>query len=87
MPEVVMFIAFTTAWCNPCKHLKADFANDPSIQLLDVAENQELADSYEVSAYPTVIALYEGQEVGRTVGYNNKPELTAWMERVRKRNE
>lgn len=84
MPTIV-FIAFTTSWCAHCRHLERDFTGEQSPQLLDVAQNQELAESYEVSGYPTVIALVNGQEFARTVGYNNKQDLSSWMDRVRER--
>lgn len=87
MAKAVVFIAFTTAWCAPCRHFKADFAGDASVTIMDVEENKELADSYEVTGFPTVLALVDGQEVARTVGYNNKPEMVAWMNRVLDRNQ
>lgn len=81
----VVFIAFTAQWCGPCKRLHRDFASD-QITFHDAEAEQELADSYEVTGYPTIIALVDGQEVARTVGYNSKQELLGWMDRVRDRN-
>lgn len=78
--QAVVFIAFTATWCVHCKHLERDFSGDSSPQVMPVEENRELADSYEVTGYPTVIALVDGKEVARTVGYNSKAELQNWME-------
>lgn len=83
----VVFIAFTAPACGPCKRLKRDFEGSNAITMLNVEENQELAESYEINAFPTVIALVDEKEVSRTVGYNNKAELEAWMARVRDRNQ
>lgn len=82
---VVVFIAFTAQWCGPCKRLHKDFTSE-QINFFDAEQDKELADSYEVTGFPTIIALVDGQEVARTVGYNNKQELLDWMERVRVRN-
>lgn len=82
----VVFIAFTAQWCGPCKRLHKDFDNTSMITFYDVDENQEAADNYEVTGFPTIIALVDGKEVTRTVGYNNRAELEGWMQRVKDRN-
>lgn len=82
----VVFIAFTAQWCGPCKRLHRDFEGQGVITFYDVDENREAAENYEVTGFPTVIALVDGQEVARTVGYNNKADLSGWMDRVRARN-
>lgn len=82
----VVFIAFTAQWCKPCQRLHRDFDGEQVINFFDAEQNSELAESYEVTGFPTIIALVDGQEVARTVGYNGKPELLGWMQRVQDRN-
>lgn len=82
----VVFIAFTAQWCGPCKRLHKDYEGEATITFHDADADKELAETYEVTGFPTIIALVDGQEVARTVGYNSKPDLEGWMVRVRNRN-
>jgi|GEM_PF-593394 len=91
--DKLIFIDFYTTWCKPCKLMDrdiftnddvADFFNAKFIALKIDAEKGEgidLAKSYTVSSYPTLIVLdSEGEVFHRSVGGRSSEELIAFGE-------
>ena len=70
-------LKFFGTWCNPCKVLSKAFEKAKiKHQAIDVGENEELTDKYNVKSVPTVIVLNnEGEELGRFVGPRTKEQL------------
>jgi thioredoxin-like negative regulator of GroEL len=71
MKKVIMFSA---AWCQPCQRTKPAFnllkesSTDVSYEIVDVDENEALAQKYNIRAVPTFLLLKEGNEVARASG-------------------
>eukprot|EP00042_Codosiga_hollandica_P026266 m.123048 g.123048 ORF g.123048 m.123048 type:complete len:152 (-) comp52139_c0_seq1:165-620(-) len=72
-------INFHAKWCKPCLAIAPDFlflAGEHSdffeFHLLDVDENEEIADQFHVNATPTFIIFYNGGRIGRMVGSDLK---------------
>lgn len=80
----VVFLAFTMEGCTPCKRLHADFAEDPSVQFVDAEKERALARQHNVLRFPTIIAIRDGESVGRHAGYESREILLAWMEKARR---
>ena len=70
-------LKFFGIWRNPCKVLLKAFKKAKiKHQVIDVGENEELTDKYNVKSTPTVIVLNnEGEELGRFVGPRTKEQL------------
>ena len=70
-------LKFFGIWRNPCKVLLKAFEKAKiKHQVIDVGENEELTDKYNVKSTPTVIVLNnEGEELGRFVGFKTKEQL------------
>ena len=70
-------LKFFGIWCNSCKVLLKAFEKAKiKHQAIDVGENEELTDKYNVKSTPTVIVLNnEGEELGRFVGPRTKEQL------------
>ena len=83
MNTAVTFLAFTASWCAPCGDFKRDFADDASVQIVDIDDNPDFARDYGIQTVPTVVAVRGGNEVGRTVGYIGKPTMSRWMQRMK----
>ena len=75
--NAIIFIAITSASCPPCAALHRDYGDDARIQWQDATP--EAREQYRVRGVPTVIAMRDGQEIGRHVGYQGKREMERWM--------
>ena len=70
-------LKFFGSWCNPCKALSKNL-EDAGIEhkSIDVDENKELTEKYNVMSVPTIVVLDEDDnEVGRFIGSRTKEQL------------
>lgn len=70
-------LKFFGSWCNPCKVLSKNL-EDAGIEhkSIDVDENKELTEKYNVMSVPTIVVLDEDDnEVGRFIGSLTKEQL------------
>ena len=84
-----MMIDFTSEWCSWCHKLDEDTYSDASVIGLaeefvpikvDVDENDEIADKFQIEGLPTVVfASSEEVEMYRVVGYENPDGFIADM--------
>lgn len=80
MPTIV---DFTATWCPPCRKMKpifhklaSEFRGEINFVSIDIDENPELAEKYQVQAVPTFVFLdEEGNEGNRITGYVSEEEL------------
>jgi thioredoxin 1 len=69
------YIYFSAPWCGPCRMLGPVMQrvnNTITVQKVNVDEQPDLAQQYNVRNIPTVVLLENGQEVKRIIGA--KPE-------------
>lgn len=78
-----VFVDFYAEWCGPCKMaapiiegLADEYKDKAIITKVDVDENRELAQKFNVLSIPTVVVFKNGQEVERTVGFAGKQGYT-----------
>ena len=79
--EGVTLVDFWAKWCGPCKMLA------PVLEIIekeleqvkfvkvDVDENEELADKYQISTIPTLLIFKDGKVVDTLVGFMPKDIL------------
>ena len=70
-------LKFFGSWGNPCKALSKNL-EDAGIEhkSVDVDENEELTEKYNVMSVPTIVVLDEDDnEVGRFIGSRTKEQL------------
>ena len=70
-------LKFFGSWCNPCKALSKSL-EDAGIehQSIDVDENEELTEKYNVRSVPTIVILdKDDNEIGRFIGTRTKEQL------------
>ncbi len=69
------YLYFSAPWCGPCRTLGPIMERvnyTIPVQKVNVDENSEMAQKYNVRNIPTVVLLESGEEVKRLIGV--KPE-------------
>lgn len=82
-------LKFSAVWCKPCKEiapfyltLSKEFPNITFCEI-DIDENEEFANMYNVTGMPTFISLYKGEEISRFSGAD-KNQLRTLSETLNK---
>lgn len=76
-------LKFSAAWCGPCKMLsKVIEGQDLGIEVkeIDIDDQFEVANSYQIRGVPTLVLLEDGKEVKRKTGMMQLKELKEFIE-------
>ncbi len=72
---------FYAEWCGPCKMLRpsldaiAEDRDDVKVAAINIDENPELADEFDISSIPCVILFKNGAEADRSIGLKPREAL------------
>ena len=72
---------FYANWCGPCKMLRpileeiSDDIQDVKVVSINIDEEDELAEQFDVSAIPCVVLIKDGMEADRSVGLKPREAL------------
>ncbi len=79
--DIPVLVDFNATWCPPCQALHpileemAAEADGYKVVAVDIDEEEELAERYEVSSIPCLVVFENGEETDREVGLKPKAKL------------
>ena len=81
--EKTVMADFNADWCGPCKMLRpvldelAAEREDVKFVSINIDDEDELADAYDVSSIPCLVVFRGGAEVTRSIGLKPKDAVAA----------
>ena len=80
--NVPVLIDFWASWCGPCRMMSPvidkiaeEMGDKLKVGKVNVDENHELAEKYEIMTIPAFIVIKNGAEAGRTIGVQPKEDI------------
>ena len=80
--NVPVLIDFWASWCGPCRMMSPvidkiaeEMGDKLKVCKVNVDENHELAEKYEIMTIPAFIVIKDGAEAGRTIGVQPKEDI------------
>ena len=80
--EVPVLIDFWANWCGPCRMMSPvidkiaeEMGDKVKVCKVNVDENHELAEKYEIMTIPAFIIVKYGAETGRTIGVQPQADI------------
>ena len=83
--NVPVLADFNAEWCGPCRMLApiieeiSEEYSDIKVVSINIDNEDELADNYEISSIPCVILFKNGKETDRSIGLKPKNAILEFM--------
>lgn len=80
--DVPVLLDFWATWCGPCKMVSPivdavaeEVAGKAKVGKINVDEEQELAQAFNIMSIPTLVVINNGKLVNQAVGVRSKEEI------------
>ena len=80
--EKLVVVDLFAEWCGPCKvispiidEVSIEFEKEISVGKVDVDNNSEIANKYNIRNIPTILFIKDGQVVDKLVGSVQKKQI------------
>jgi thioredoxin 1 len=84
--DKLVVVKFGATWCGPCRRVDDELASlagelPPDVEVLkiDVDENPELAQEFQITGIPRILLVRSGEVLADETGYMSKSQLQSWI--------
>lgn len=81
LEQELVLVDFNADWCGPCQMLKpiieelAETNDDIKVVSINIDDEDELSEQYNVSSIPCLVLFEKGKEVKRNVGLISRDDI------------